>query len=238
LFMNVAAMECSEDAVLGFTRRYGLLDADGMCSHVRFGYTYDAEADPDERAERFGQSLETWYATIRQLKLAVDLWDASKLPTDDDACRTLRRLELAEIPEVHGRDPFSVAHAAYFGPGNVRIAFTREDARKAVQALVLAEFDGEVTWSFGRALPHNRDVLELTPESLRSGLWLQFAAALAAESQFKTCEYCGHFYDGSTARKSKKYCSDSCKSANWNRDHPSKVREAQQRRGRRRNGAV
>ena len=96
---------------------------------------------------------------------------------------------------------------------------------------VVETVGGPVVWSFGRALPHNRDVIDLTPASLESGVWLQFVAAMAAESQFKTCEYCGNFYDASTTRKTKKYCGDSCKTRAWNKAHPDHVNNARKKKG-------
>ena len=233
LFMNMAKLECSEEAVLKFITRHGMLSYDSREATVRFGYSTPLPAEGDdaesrhEMDERDGHSLSRWYSLIKTLRAGIALWTASKCGSDEDVYQLVQggRLDLDGV-EFDGGSLFGPTHANEFDTGSLGMVFSREDARQAAQQLALARFDGQVIWSFGRALPHNRDVIELTPNSLESGIWLQFAAAMAAEAQFKTCLHCGSFYDASGTRTTKKYCGDSCKTRAWNRAHANKKRGA------------
>ena len=258
LFMNLASVECCEDQVLAFIARHGMLYDDKQCSHLRFGRVKaevarirdeilridvvpssppdnreirdEAMEDPQDFAVTRSESFEAWYSTIRSLRFGVALWNAGKADSDEGAYQAVQALDLEGV-EFSGREVFGPFLSNDFDAGDVSIVFTREDARRAAQQFALAHFNGQVVWSFGQALPHNRDVIELTPTSLESGLWLQFVAALAADSRFRTCEYCGNFYDASATRKTRKYCGDSCKTRAWNRAHPDHMPKARKKKG-------
>ncbi|MDA1185943.1 MAG: site-specific integrase [Acidobacteria bacterium] len=196
LFMNLASVECCEDQVLAFIARHGMLYYDMQCSHLRFGRVKaevarirdeilridvvpssppdnreirdEAMEDPQDFAVTRSESFEAWYSTIRSLRFGVALWNAGKADSDEGAYQAVQALDLEGV-EFSGREVFGPFLSNDFDAGDVSIVFTREDARRAAQQFALAHFNGQVVWSFGQALPHNRDVIELTPTSLESG---------------------------------------------------------------------
>lgn len=156
----------------------------------------------------WGQDFELWFEAIRTIQLGITLWNASKLESDDAARDSARALTENWQAPASPSDPFSRPRAACFSEGDVLLITTRHHALRAAQRLALAQFDGQAIWSFGATLPGNRDAIELTSSDLVSGIWLQFVAALAAESQFGTCDHCGSFFDATAFRRTRKYCSD------------------------------
>jgi hypothetical protein len=241
LFMNLARVECCEDQVLALIARYGTLHTDPKWRELRRRRTEVAEVadewsdymaesmlkdDPDFFLRRESESFEAWYTTIRSLRYGIGLWNAARTDSDKAALQTVRTLNLEGVSGL-GASLANTVDAADVGDVS-----TRQEARRAAQQYALERFRGQVVWSFGQALPHNRDVIELTPTDLFTGLWLQFVAALAADSQFGTCEHCGNFYDASTTRKTRKYCGDSCKTRAWNRAHPDHMPKTRKKKGR------
>ena len=62
------------------------------------------------------------------------------------------------------------------------------------------------------------------PGNLLAALWIQFAQAIADDKEFRQCLECGEWFELSTERfrKSRKYCTDACKSQGY-RDRKAKA---------------
>ncbi len=211
LFLSFANLECTERAVAKFVRRHGLL------SH---GPTSRCPPEADGRLGRLeeGESLEHWYEEVRSLRLGIGLWNASRA----DSERTVQ--ELVADPQYDkawqqsgGEFLSETVLPALLKKGQVQ---TPEDALHVAHAIALTRFD-EVEWRFTRTLPKNRHVLELSPNSLASALWMQFACAMASDAKYRRCEYegCRGFFDADTTRRSRRYCSNSCKTRAYNKRH-------------------
>jgi hypothetical protein len=214
LFMKFAELECSEVAVLGFVSKYGYLSAHADERRIEANESEEEEDwdDGDGAYDFFGESLDTWYESIMLMKLGVQLWTDGRSETD----RRFQKAALSKtfdkfLDESHRRDLRNRI-------GSVR---TRRDALRIAHSIAIGEFDGGfgspgLSWSFAEVLPRRRHVLQIAPDTLGTGLFLQFALAMAAESNYRRCEHCGGFFDGTTSRKSRKYCCDSCKTRAYN----------------------
>jgi hypothetical protein len=224
LFMNLARLECSEAAVLGFVSRYGYLSAraDLKRSKPQESDPEDDWADIDEAYDFFGESLETWYDSIMLMKLGIQLWtegrkEANRRNPKDVLAKTFDSF----LDEPHRHDLRN----------RIATIRTRNDALSTAHSVAVGEFDGGfgspgLSWSFAEVLPKRRHVLQISPDTLGTGLFLQFAIAMAADSQYRQCEYCGGFFDGTKSRRSRKYCGDSCKTRAYNERHSSKQEPA------------
>jgi hypothetical protein len=212
LFMKLAQLPCVESAVLTFVAKYGYLDADARMWQRRKNARRSDDHDDDEWEERVGESFESWFRTVRLMKVAVRLWQASRsegsislkaigIGREEQAALPTQLLKKARAIRVP-KDALAVAHA-----------IALEEINKA------GHLSPGLAWSFSEALPHRRHVLEITPESLEVGLWLQFATAMAADAHYRECENCGGFFDAETTRRSRRYCSDSCKTRAYNKRH-------------------
>ena len=227
LFLSFANLDCTETAVLKFASRHGLL---------WFGPTSgdppreDGEPPSDlpywKGIEKLfsdlpdGESLENWYSEIRSLRLGIALWNVSRADSD----RAVQ--ELVADPQYDetwqgSSGTFILGGAELPAWPKEQQVQTREDALHAAHAIALAKFDASV-WRFTRTLPKNRYVLEVAPATLPAALWMQFACAMASDARYRRCEYegCRGFFDASVTRKSRRYCSNSCKTRAYNKRHP------------------
>ncbi len=210
LFLTFANLDFTESAVAKFASRHGLL-AIGAVSRKQ---------PPMENGEPLdGESLEDqWYGAIRSLRLGVALWNAGRANAKQSVQAIVSDPQYAEVWQFSSGTLFSATELpAWPDKGQIQ---TPEDALHAAHAIALARFEA-VAWRFTRTLPKNRHVLELAPNSLGSALWMQFACAIASDARYRSCEYegCGGFFDASATRKSRRYCSNSCKTRAYNKRH-------------------
>ena len=205
LFLRFAGLECTEAAVVAFATKNGPL--------------YSPPKSRDESGEPVkGERLEDWFLGIRRMKLGVRLWEASKQKSADAFRHEMKSHELARLWESAGpsqpSDLFQPNTPTLRHPSSYTSPLS---ALQAAQALALWELSyfgaSAVKLSFVPAFDGDRYVLELGPDSLKSGLWMQFAAAMARYSNYRACAFepCGGFIDATAFRKSKKFCTDSCR---------------------------
>lgn len=223
LFMNFGRLDRTEEAILAFASKYGFLDSRADAHRPERDESPDAEEwGESEDAYGFsgGESLDTWYARIALMQIGIYLWTQGR-----EGPR--RRLDYRHVLK---------SFASFFDePGSdgirekISALRTTTDALRLAHSIAIDEFAGGfgspgMGWSFTEVLPHRRHVLQIAPDTLGTGLFLQFALAMAADSDYRSCERCGSFYDGTTSRRSRKYCSDSCKTRAYNERHISMKR--------------
>jgi hypothetical protein len=174
MFMNFAQLECSESIVLAFAAKYGYLTA--VAESRRSYEPEDDDADYEDDSSFFGESVDEWFTQIRLMRLAVELWEIGR--------GAGLRKRLGDTAILHKE----ILSEQYYGTRlrpQVESMRTPKEAGALAHSIALENINGGnfapgLRWSFQEVLPHNRHVLEITPEVFGVGLWLQFATAMAA----------------------------------------------------------
>lgn len=94
-----------------------------------------------------------------------------------------------------------------FKPGDLR-----EPAMFYILSVINEKLDALAPRVCGN-LENQKVTLHLIPPNLLGGLWLQFAQAVARNPNYERCKVCETWFEVSlqASRKSRLYCSDSCK---------------------------
>jgi hypothetical protein len=68
--------------------------------------------------------------------------------------------------------------------------------------------------AFEITAPHLKPGLQIVPKTLGGAMWLQLAQAIGDNKKYRACEACPRYFELSrkTARTSKFYCNDACRS--------------------------
>jgi hypothetical protein len=76
----------------------------------------------------------------------------------------------------------------------------------------VADFNGGMTVQLGQNANDDQPGLRLTPKTLRSAIWLNFAQAVAENQKFKKCEECPNWFEIGPrgGRPEKVFCSNVC----------------------------
>lgn len=228
LFFELAQLENSQEAFLGFANHYGPLT---RFPHVQKGLGGNS-----------GETLEFWQRQVAAMRQATDLWDRirakdvkvleSKIRWQTDA-NGIRRPFFHDEPDLKfklRRNPITLKRTGRAipepdGPEG-QPGFQEGDilgpARSYLALLVntqLKQFvrDSDMVdptapslkWSASQGFS-----LQIRPNSLIQCLWLQLAQAISGYGDYPACLRCGKRFEISSkaARKSRRYCSDACKS--------------------------
>jgi hypothetical protein len=184
LFLTFAATDTTEDAVVDFAARYGVLGV---------GIMRGWEVQPDER-------LSAWAGQIRAMRDSAERW--RELRQRGSAERTKGRLYAA----VNGHLLKSY-WASVFGLPDSRSRRVLElDVAKltALPPPPLIQLIGA---------KESKVTLETRPANLLNALWLQLAAAIAEDTQFRECPCCGAWFAVSPERRraDAQYCREACR---------------------------
>jgi len=182
--------------------------------------------------------LRGWYWMIREFRFLVALWrkvaeaestgsvdgleSYVRLQTDEDGdpeVVTDHRLGVSDRFDWH-RTGQTGAYAGPVKKGEPREAVILRAASSHLQMVVdrhLAKSSIEIGFAFNSA--SRRPALRVRPLSLRAGLWLQFAEAVAGNVMYVQCVECGKWFALSHSgdatkrrtRSTKKYCSTRCR---------------------------
>ena len=212
LFRVLAQTAKTEEGVQSFADQFGLLGDQGISLRVRRS---------DQTASvMIGEPLDSWTREISELQAATEIWDLAE------------RGEGTRLSKYYRRDPedYSVAYwrtgssdsevkliLPNLGGHAVNSANEADDAvtvaRLFVQMTINRHLEGRVAsrllWHHESDLPR----LRVTPCCLSSALWLQLASAVDRRSAHRRCRACGSWFEVSpdAARRSRKYCTDSCR---------------------------
>jgi hypothetical protein len=195
LFRTFSETLATEEGVLGFATSYGLL----------------GDHDKEVAASQLpGESLKVWADEIAWMRAAVAAWNflrASKADGTDDLA--LQRLRELRHEVVHGRALPILDRTASVERGLLVELLTQD-----VEVAVNAQLSGRVIPRVTAGAAAN-GVLGLTyePQSLLGALWLQLASAISDDKSFRTCDFCGRWFEVSPHAKGKSrlFCSDACR---------------------------
>ena len=215
-FLTFVHTKPTKAAILKFANKYGALSAS------RITRSWQADDAGHIRTKFEGHSLESWQKEMGVMSDAVRLWNAVRqkdldelkaaitwkddrsvsFTGWDDSTKKFRRLSLI-ASEEHHPELF-----ARLQPGDLKTP-----ALFYIQQVINKNLAGRVS----PRMLWDRDKLGLfyLPASLAGALWLQFSLAVTGleESDFRRCGYCDNWFEISAkaARKSRLYCSDSCR---------------------------
>jgi hypothetical protein len=195
LFRTFSETLATEEGVLGFATSYGLLgdhDKAVGASQLR------------------GESLEVWVDEIAWMRAAVAAWNFLRASTADDTDDlALQRLRELRHEVVHGRALPILDQTPSLERGLLVELLTQD-----VEVAVNAQLSGRVIPRVAAGAAAN-GVLGLTyePQSLLGALWLQLASAISDDKSFRTCDFCGRWFEVSphATGKSRLFCSNACR---------------------------
>ena len=182
LFRELAEFAPSEEEVLKFANRFGLLDSGG---NLQVPTEYG-------RATVHAESLEFWKGEILALKFAVESWDVIVSGSAPALARLYQQLDSSPLPLAARR----ASHLDDDDPAKAVLSAIRRLADARLQNHV------ETRLLFRSNLPR-LDVC-LQPVNLLGALWLQFALAMDAQKAFTKCAQCGAPFEISRAPKTGK----------------------------------
>ncbi len=217
LFLEFAELATTEDSILSFARKYGLLGVP-----VAFGESLNRQS---------GEPVEYWRREIETLRDAIDIWDACRANNlvrlreigawDNQPLAVTDIFDQAELRQHVGRmDSFKAwkckqlhDHALVEELNSMGL---RRAALKYLAWLTSGKFRENTSLALGEKedSPDRPFRIQYAPKSLLGCLWLQFAAYLSDDRNYRRCEICGRWTEIAKAegtRSSRLYCSDVCR---------------------------
>jgi hypothetical protein len=210
----------TEDAIVKFANTYGRLGLP----------TISISASPPGESRSvvcLAEKISDWQKHIEELRDYVDLWDTVQ---KGDTVRLSRRIlwsrgrkSLRFLPRGLSRRKVIDVPISRLQPE--QLERVTGDDRSIAALLVLQRFVNtrlEELGANGRLLwdeRWRRLALHLVPRDLIGCIWLQFAKAIEGDKQYNLCARCRMWYEvgfNRKARRDKRFCSQSCKSA-WHR---------------------
>jgi hypothetical protein len=212
LFLNFAKLKLTHKSCKEFAKVYGSLGN----SHL-----FVAGAEDKTRVVLAGDTEEDWYAEIKQMNRLVTLWKALR---DHDLHY------LGSVIQWRGNSVFGdlqegrkYSHSIASPENNPEGLELKsgDTIGPAWCYLRTAINDRLVTYPSTAKLWKAEDdsfTLAVVPSNLISAIWLQFAAAVDGDREYRTCRWCGRWFElGRSKRIDAAYCKPSCKQARYRR---------------------
>lgn len=229
LFRSFVETKPTEDGILSFAGRYGLLGGD-----VRRMVLLPTP-DPSTSTLGLGEPIESWQAEIVAMQEAVWLWDAVRNVDLDrlalvvhwtadmqlvdyrnsyeqissfmpEEARESRSYHLIASRDIDSEMFSQFTPGEYLGP-----------AQRVIQRLVNDKLASRISSRLLWDASQGRLGLFLTPNGLIGALWLQFAESISSRLDFRACIQCAKwlYVHPDSHRTNKRYCSDPCKSKSY-----------------------
>jgi hypothetical protein len=231
------------EAILAFANQYGNLGIGGFVS------PQEPTPPPGPIPLMQGEGRIEWTAAIDDMRQAVMIWDWftggdttnlsryiqwSDAEYEEDGLTTKKaaRWDYDSRPDL-AKEKFGSSRRCLSAIMPVLDLFKPRDVLMPASFLVQRWINDHLT---KRAAPHlvyhlhsGKRVIQIVPDSLLTGMWLQFARAIEGNKEFRACRECGRWFelshrqaDGRTKRR--EFCSDPCKSKDYRKrkDHAAK----------------
>jgi hypothetical protein len=188
-----AELKPTESAILDFANEHGQLGYGTNIVPTSFG---------DRSARR--ETFDDWQKAIADLKLAITLWDLVGAHNDSALIELTSKLKEENLPialenrlHLNDADPAMPALAIVRGQCDLQLS------REVVSRML---FEGDST----------RLKISLEPQSLRAGMWLQFAIAINNLKRYGKCAQCGTAFEVSRDKTTGKrpdaqFCGPRCR---------------------------
>ncbi len=207
LFKTFAETSQTPKGIIEFANKYGQL---GMARVNAFPTERSAveafpytEGEPDQF---MGERISDWVSNISSMKSMINLWEH----TDEIAKKYVRwegyEKVFFDLPDNkiliarQGHPVFGELRPGdHLGPGMVYLLDTINFYIRNVHPVF--------------TLIDERPQTTLQPTTLLNAMWLHFSIAVSEDKNFRSCKHCGKYFEigPRKGRKSKQYCSDSCR---------------------------
>jgi len=200
LFHTFAETPPTKTGIIDFANKYGFLEIENLES-IEIGENGEQEK---------GESLSFWQKEITVMHQALELWNAVNNNDQETLSKYIRWDHDKKIID------FSLSEYIKWRP--FPEPFTPFDlispALFCLQQVLNHHLSGRVSPQVYKRDSTNKLTLYIVPNSLIGALWLQFAQAIDGNKEFRRCEECRTWFELSpeTARTSKLYCSNACRS--------------------------
>lgn len=216
LFRDFATLDPTDDAILGFANRYGML------TNGRLHISCDDSGDDDDDADFPGEPLSLWIEEIARMNFLLRFWQLVQISDKRGLEQYIRWTDVFGHRGFRFDDRFGAftTRDILGAPWLERVVRQRDllfAARFMLDSLVTEQLGGRI----GAVLIRDsleRASLRFGPQDLRTALWLQFARAIEGGKEYQQCEHCRMWYEiGSRegARSDKKFCSPACRARHW-----------------------
>jgi hypothetical protein len=238
LYLKFAQLDPEADSeFLGFAQSYGLLGAGPKLNiPPQAGGTPNVLGEIEGEPVR-GEPRSYWRTHVRDMRVAVNLWDAIK---EEDDLRQSGELTFSSLTKLGNLIQRSGAGIAYKGgvDGHPAIIASPDyrpqlhkrllaadltiAARTHLQELVNTRLRQLVSWQLMWVEDLKKLTALVTPNSLIGHMWRQLATAIDGLSSFRNCVFCGQLMviapeskQQSGLRNHRVTCSDSCRSQKY-----------------------
>ena len=231
LFLALAALEPHLDQIIEFANHYGMLTG-GVWLRL-------------DGSLVSGEPPELWHDAIRDLSLAVRMWELIKT---GDTSELGQYIKWADSSGVRFERPADNASATGFQgtipwlPGVVfdgteelkdgRWIATRETNPALLETFQVGDLLGPAWYQLQHMVnekldsnvsarllwDHKQLSMHQVPRDLISALWLQFARAIEGNREYQQCEECRNWFEVSSpdgGRKDKRFCNTACRARFW-----------------------
>jgi hypothetical protein len=216
LFLTFANTDPTRDGVLGFVGRFGRL---ARRSPVRAAPVRD---EAGRLVMPTDECLGEWQSQIGDMAKAARLWHMWRIGDTEnfaarirwtrdsagqDAVSYVTGPEDDDVDRISSRT-FHPERLGWLRPGDVvlpALLYAQDQINVRIESLA----SPRLVWDTSRT----RMELRLVPDTLVGALWLQFAAAVAADKGFRRCGQCDAWFALAPAggRSTKQFCSGACR---------------------------
>ncbi len=223
LFMQFAHLRPTEEGVLEFANRYGLLGFPTMA---------DSDTNPNRALIGIpGEKLANWSQEIRSMREAVKLHEQVRANSPELKQVITWGSGFVDYANPYGRS-FRIAdnskpermaklsHGDMAGPGHyaLQIMLNRTLREHPSVPKLFWDNDGKV--------PVLR--MKLAPKNLLAAMWLQFALATEGSRNYRQCDVCGDWFEGPSENRDegKKFCKQACRFKAYRQRQPERKAQA------------
>jgi hypothetical protein len=206
LFRTFAATPTTQEGVLSFANRYGMLGIPrilaGPAGLMSLGSNFESLRDWVKHIQEIKQAVNVWdmvsIADIKKLQTHVQWSEDNLVFFVDDQTRVL-----IASPRFHPELLERIPKGNVFLPSVVFLnRFVNERLREKVDPRLLLDVTND-----------NSRTLRFVPATLLSSLWLQLAEAISAKKKHRQCAFCQQWFEVEArgVRSDKQFCSGACR---------------------------
>jgi hypothetical protein len=226
LFRAFAGTPATPGGIVGFADRYGTL---GPVASVRL----ERPIPELKWHPPYGESFRVWCTEIERLREVVEAWDSlrsgsgrafgSRIRQTPDSISVVAPNGREHIVADRLRDPSLFDELRDANPWKVGWFFLRQ--RVNLRFAIHHQLEIRLVWT-GHAVPLT---WSLVPSGLLDVVWWQFVLAVDGDRNYEQCD-CGRWFELSLRanRRSRRYCSNACRSRGYRSREAQAQRFAQQ----------
>ena len=218
LFRIFSEVEPTEEGILGFANKYGLLGAD-VTTNIRI----PIPGKPDTMG--VGEPIDKWKDQIALMRRVLDVWELARAGDLEGLSRLIHAKE--KLKDISMSQSISSGLSGLVMSGQIILSpeghpEILEEARAGdlvksallqVQYRVNEQLRGLTSPRILWDIDGTRLGLGIQPTSLLGAMWLQLARAIDGQKDYRQCKECQTWFELSpeVARTNRQYCSNACR---------------------------